>query len=56
MLSKIHLPTVAVLAFGVLALGVGAKLGVDRDYLAALGGALLALASAMKPLLKDGAK
>lgn len=52
MLSKVHLPTVAVLAFGVLALALGAKFGVDREYLAALGGALLALASAMKPLMK----
>lgn len=52
MLSKVYLPTVAVLALGVFALAVGAKFGVDREYLAALGGVLLALASAMKPLLK----
>lgn len=50
MLSKVHLPTVAVLALGIIALGIGAKFGVDGEYLAALGGALLALASAMKPL------
>jgi hypothetical protein len=55
MLQKIEVSTALVFAACVAGLIIGAKLKLDAEYMAAIGGVLLAVASQMRPLLKGGA-
>jgi hypothetical protein len=54
MLKKIEVSTALVFAAAVVGLVVGARLKLDAEYMAAIGGVLLAVASQMRPLLKGG--
>jgi len=56
MLKKIEVSTALVFAAAVAGLVLGVKLKLNAEYLAAIGGVLVAVASQMRPMLKGGAK